>query len=151
MMDRDVPISPRERRITVICFAIALVIGALLFGGYLPGLHPQYGSPTYLTVDGRAYYWTATDVPVPAFALNYSFPLETTFHNVSFWYWITNVSFLDTAQLHGNATVPNGSTFDFEVGSGHPLGTRTTEYIAPGGVVAVLWDGGIQFDLLVLV
>lgn len=127
-----------------------MVVGILLYGGFLPGLHPHYAPPAFMTIGGRSYYYTAIVVPVPLFGLNYTFPEWVLFHNVTFWYWVTNWSLLRTTLLDGNATLANGTTYAFTVGNGPPLGPHTTQYVSPGGEVAVLWTGGIQADLLVL-
>ena len=150
MMDRDFPMTPRDRRVLAISLAVGAVIGILLFGGWIPGLHPHYGSMEYMTVGGRSYYWTAVTVPLPNFGENYSDPYLAVVHNVTFWYWITNWSALATSELHGNATLTNGTSYDFVLGGGPPLVPRTTQYVSPDDEVAVLWSGGIQADLLVL-
>jgi hypothetical protein len=151
MMDRDYPSSPRQTRLTLTVLLVGGVVGILLFGGAIPGLHPDYSSSPITTFDGNSYYWTAFDIPYPLPFTERSADVTFAFHKVTFWAWITNWSALGGEYFHGNATEPNGTVYGFSMG-GFPAQTNwTDQYVSPGRAVVVNWNGGLVSYILVLV
>lgn len=150
MMDRDFPPSRGQVRAMVIALAVSGVAGLLLFGGYVPGLRPNYTPPPYASVDGRNYYYTDVSVPIPLSLEGRTSPAATQFHNVTFWTWVSNWSLLGGTYYRGNATERNGTTYPFVLGGARSDANWTDIYIAPGGAVAVEWDGGLTAGLFVL-
>lgn len=150
MMDRDFPPTRRQQRLTVVSLAVAGVIGVLLFGGFLPGLHPNFSPGPTTTFDGKTYYWTTLSVPTVWLGGSRTPPTFEAFHNVTFWTWLTNWSLLGGAYLHGNATEPNGTVYSFTVGGPPAASNRTTDYVSPGGAVVIKWEVSTTAELLVL-
>ncbi|MFY9716786.1 MAG: hypothetical protein WAK40_02480 [Thermoplasmata archaeon] len=150
MMDREFPPTPLQARLTVGSLAAAGVIGLLLFGGLIPGLHPNYTPSPYATIDGRTYVWSAVTVPIPWLGGTRTPPVPEVFHNVTFTTWVTNWSLLGGTYLHGTADEQNGTLYSFSLG-GYAYDTNwTSRYLAPGGAVAVDWSGGLTAYLYVL-
>jgi hypothetical protein len=150
MMDRDFPPTPTQWKLTVSALAIGGVVGLLLFGGALPGLHPNFSPHTYFTFEGRNYYWTQLVVPTPWLGSNRTLPVEGSFHNVSYWTWVTDWTVLGGAYLHGNATMVNGTVDVFSIGGSHFRSNWTDQYVSPGAAFVVRWDGGVVAYLLLL-
>jgi len=138
MMDRDFPIGAREAKVTIVCLVVGGAIGALLFGGYLPGLHPTFAPPKFLELDGQPYLWTPYVVPFPWLG-NHTLPVLVQFANVTFDVWVTNFVSFDNQTLAGNATLANGTVYSFALQERLDPVDRVTQYIAPGGAVAVNW------------
>jgi hypothetical protein len=149
MMDRDYPSTPRQARLTLVSLAACGVVGILLFGGYVPGLHPNF-APATATFEGRAYYWTTVIVPIPYTGVNRTLPVSETFHNVTFWTWVTNWSIVGGTYLHGNASGPNSTVYPFTLGGSRFAANWTELYVSPGAAVVVEWTGGWGAYLLVL-
>lgn len=149
MMDRDFPIGRREAKITVVCLVIGGIVGALLFGGYLPGLHPQLSEPKYIELNGEQYVWTTLGVPSPIFGFNFTKAVNVSFANVTFFLWVTHYDGFDNQTLDGNATLSNGTVYSFALESRPDPSDRVTQYIAPGGAVAVEWNDTLNAYLLV--
>lgn len=150
MMDRDYPITPRQWKVTAAALGAAGIAGILLFGGLIPGLHPNYTTSPLTTLDGRSYYWRELSVPIPWPGTDRTKPTEGSFHNVTFWTWVTNWSILGGTYYHGNASEPNGTVYAFVLGSFRDAANWTGLYVAPGGAIAVEWAGGTTAYLLVL-
>lgn len=146
MMDRDFPINGR---LTLVALVAAGAVGVALFGGYLPGLHPDYGPAGIETVDGHSYYYDTIVVPFPPIGSNTTSPEPHSFHNVTFWIWVTDWYSITGGELHGNATLANSSAYPFEF-QGSEFGTGAAQvYLAPGGSVGAAWNGGVAATLLV--
>jgi len=150
MMDHDFPPTPRQARLTLAGLAIGGVIGVLLFGGWIPGLHPNFTPSPYATVDGRTYYWTATNVPIPTPGATRTLPSSEQFRNVTFTTWVTNWSLLGGTYLHVKAMEANGTSYQFALGGYEVAANWTDQYIAPDGTVAAEWSGGLSAYLFVL-
>jgi len=149
MMDRDYPPTPRQTRVTLLGLVVIAVIGILLFGGLIPGLHPNYSSPTTVTYDGHVYYYASVPVPWAPIGSNFSTPERLLLHNVTFWVWVTNWYSLTGGVLRGNVTVLNGSVYSFALGSPEVNRTYSPLFESPGGAVVVVWAGGLDFQPLV--
>jgi len=150
MMDRDFPTTSRERKWTAVALGVCAVVGVLLFGGFVPGLHPSYGSPPTVTLDGRAYYWTMVLLPFPPPGSERTAPTSLLFHNVTFETWFTNWTVLGGAYLHGRVHEPNGTVDAFVIGGFPAQANWTEQYLAPDRAVAVQWHDGLTADFLVL-
>jgi hypothetical protein len=150
-MDRDFPMTSGQARATIIALVIAAVFGAALFGGYLPGLRPDYSTAGLVNIHGQEYYWEAVAVPAPLPGIvNFTLPQPFPFHNVTFWLWVTDWGSVRGGLLHGNASLGNGTQYPFEL-TGFGLSPRpVTEYFSPGGFVGASWTGGPLLDLYVL-
>jgi hypothetical protein len=150
MMDRDYPMTSGQLRATAVGLLVAGIVGVALFGGYLPGLHPNYANLDVVTVDGTPYYWEAIVVPTPLpDGMNYTAPMAFPFHNVTFWLWVTDWDSAQGGLLHGNASVENGSQYAFEL-AGFGLSLRpASDYFSPDGEVGASWSGGPLADLYV--
>ncbi|MGP8077841.1 MAG: hypothetical protein ACLQD8_00170 [Thermoplasmata archaeon] len=151
MMDRDYPPTPTQWKLTVVALGVCGVVGLLLFGGVIPGLHPNLASSRFLSLDGRTYYWTMLLLPLPWPGSERTIPAPESFHNVTFWTWFTNWTVLGGGYLHGNATELNGTVYPFALGGFRTQANWTDEYIAPGGAAGIEWDGSPVAYLLVLI
>jgi hypothetical protein len=146
MMDRDYPLHARA---TLLALVVTAVVGIVVFGGYLPGLKPNWGTGGIVPVDGRTYYYESISVPFPPLGSNTSSPDPFVFHNVTFWIWVTGWYSLAGGQLHGNVSLTNGTEYPFSF-QGTPLATGPDElFLAPDGSVGVSWNGGLTALLLV--
>ncbi|HTW54963.1 MAG TPA: hypothetical protein VMG36_00715 [Thermoplasmata archaeon] len=140
MMDRDFPIGAREAKVTLVCLVVAGTIGVLVFGGYLPGLHPTLAPPKYIELDGQSYLWTTYLVPSPEFGHNYTTPKPVPFANVTFQLWITNYVAFNNQTFAGNATLANGTVYSFALEARANPADRVTLYVAPDDAVAIEWN-----------
>jgi hypothetical protein len=151
MMDRDFSPTPLQSRLTLASLAVGGVVGLLLFGGVIPGLHPSYTPNPYTTIDGRTYVWSSIPVPIPYPGSSRTLPAADSLHNVTFSTWVTNWSVLGGTYLHGTAAEPNGTVYPFALGGYAYDANWTSRYFAPGGEVAVAWAGGLTAYLYVLI
>lgn len=140
-LDRDVPMTPAQRRILVIGLIVMLGFGVALFGGAIPGLRPSYTVSDVATLDGRPYYVGSTPLHGPVFG-NSTPPWNVSFRNVTFDLWLTNWNSLHGGEVHGNGTESNGTRYGFVLGETLPNGTRTEFFLSPDRVFAVSWSGG---------
>ncbi len=144
MMDRDYPMTRRQVKVLVVGLVAMAVFWTALFGGLIPGLHPNYASPPIATYDGRPYYWEALQAPYPLWPTNSTSPTNATFHNATVS--IRAIDWYDVGggRLVGNVTTPNGSVYPYVLAAFAP--TFTT----PGGEVVLDWPGGLLYEILVL-
>jgi len=151
MMDRDYPMTPGQLRTTVIALAAAGLVGLALFGGYLPGLKPDYSNLGIADVNGHEYYWRVIEVPAPLpGGPNYTAPEPIAVENVTFWIWVTDWYSLAGGHLHGNASASNGTEYPFVLVGGGLPGTQVTQYFSPDAEVGAGWTGGSTANLFVL-
>ncbi|HYA57714.1 MAG TPA: hypothetical protein VEH57_04520 [Thermoplasmata archaeon] len=150
MMDRDYPMTRGQQKVLAVGLLVMVLIGVALFAGLIPGLKPNYNAPSVVTYDGREYYYATERVPLPPILSNSSTPERLVFHNVTFWVWVSHWYSLTPGVLEGNVTLTNGSTYSFMLGGPPMLPTWVTSYVSPGHTAVVLWNNGLDFDLLVL-
>ncbi len=150
MIDGNFPISRTQAKTMVGGLVGMAIVGMLLFGGYLPGLHPQYTPNPLTTYDGRSYYWAALSVPSPPFLSSHSAPTSSVFRNDTIWRWVTNAGWLGGAYLHGNVTERNGTVYEFVIGGFSGQANWTDRFVAPGASVVVEWGGGSLVYVLLL-
>ncbi len=141
VLDRDYPPTRRDLVILAVGLSIMGIIGILLFGGFLPGLHPSFAQNSIETIDGHQYYVLQSALLTP-FLANSSGPWNVTFHNVTFRLWITNWYAFTGGIVHGVGTEPNGSAYPFALGTTNPNGSRTTLYLSPDRGFGAYWTGG---------
>ncbi len=145
MMDRDFPMSRRQGTALVVGLVAMAGFGVALFGGWIPGLQPNYNAPAIVTYDGHSYYFEVAPFPYPIWPARSSQPANVTFHNTTVairaidWYTLVG------GQLVGNVTVPNGTSYPFALTHYVPL------YASPGSEVVLEWGGSFVFTFLVLV
>ncbi len=150
MLDRDHPITARQRTLTVGALLVGGAVGIALFGGLIPGLRPNFTPPEFQTFEGRSYYWTQVLVPAPPLGANASVNETATVHNTTFQYWSEAQLAGTLTYLKGVANVPHGSSYPFVVGGGLVPAERTTQYVSADHEVAVLWMGGPTAEFLLL-
>jgi len=146
MMADTGPPSRRAAFATVIAVSVGFAFIVLLFGGFIPGLKPNFTPSATTTVDGQPYYWTDYLIPGPDPPANTTTPSNVTFHNVSFSIWVTNWFSLTGGHVHGNGTEANGTAFSFVL-EGFPV--ATTLYLTPDGSAGASWSGQSFVELLV--
>jgi hypothetical protein len=149
MMDGGFPAGPRSRRLTAATLVVGGVVGLLLFGGAIPGVHFRAAGANGTMFDGRPYTGTPFAVPVPFLGLTSTAPGAVGFRNVTLYTWVTNWSLSGGTYLHGNATEPNGTVYPFVLGGFSSQANWTDDYVAPAGAIVVLWAGGLTGELLV--
>lgn len=142
-LDRDYPPSKTQVRVLFVGLAVLMVFGALLFGGLIPGLKPNYTPPATVTVDGEPYFYTSIPLNFPAILSNHTSPQSYTFHNVSFQLWVTNWYGPSGGLVHGNGTEPNGSVYSFVLGESSSPSVNASLYVSPDRLFAVSWSGGL--------
>ncbi|HYA70122.1 MAG TPA: hypothetical protein VEH28_01965 [Thermoplasmata archaeon] len=142
-IDDDFPMSRTQARVLVAGLVIMGVLGVALFGGLIPGLKPNYTMPATLSLDGREYYYTSVLLNSPAILSNLTAPQPFSFHNVSFWLWVTNWGSPAGALVHGNGTEPNGTAFPFVLGQSNLPPVSATLFVSPDYYFAVSWGGGL--------
>jgi hypothetical protein len=140
-MDRDFPMSRRDVGILVVGLVILMAVGIALFGGLLPGIHPNLAIPDVVTVQGHQFYVEVSPLHVPFFA-NQTSPWNVTFRNVTFRLWLTNWYSATGGVVHGVGTEPNGTSAAFTLGAALPNGSRVSLYLAPDFGWGVWWTGG---------
>lgn len=148
-MDRDYPPTPRQVKATLVGLGALAVAGLLLFGGHIPGLGPGTGPTDLTTFDGRPYHATTFFVPVPVPGRPGGYPANLTFHQVSLTAWVSNWSIAGGTYLHGRGIEANGSAASFVFGGLRAQANWTDRFVAPGGAWAVVWNGGLEAELLV--
>jgi hypothetical protein len=152
VLERDYPMTRRDRRALVLGFVVLGVIGLLLFGGLIPGLKPETASPSTATLDGTRYYVDSVVLTVPI--LTRTTPSwNETFRNVSFDLHAVNWYNGSGVILRGNGTAASGGRIPFELGELLPNGSRASMFVSPGGIWGVAWIGGwfeqLTIELLV--
>lgn len=130
----------REAKILVVGLVAMAVFGVALFGGYLPGLKPNYTAPGVVTLNGQAYYVQYTALKIPFFA-NTTAPWNESFRNVTFTLWLTDWYSIPGGIVHGIGTEANGSAHGFTLGTASN-GTRPVLYMSPDGEWGAAWTGG---------
>lgn len=147
------PPPPRPVPLRVKVGAIGLVaiaaFGVALFGGFIPGLHPNYAEPRTIEVHGIPYFWAEYTLPWPYPPANSTAPTLVLFHNVTFAVWVTNWYGGQGGVVRGNGTEPNGTVYPFALG-GAPLGANaSTLFISPDAEFGAAWSGQAFVELLV--
>lgn len=142
-MDRDFPITRSQATVLLVGLVVMAVFGAALFGGAIPGLKPNYSTPTVLVLDGQQYHFTTFFFNQPFYPLNHTSPQFTSFHNVSFAIWVTNWYSPWGGIVHGNGTETNGTVYSFELGDSPAPRVNTTLFVSPDHQFAVYWPGGV--------
>jgi hypothetical protein len=140
-MDKDVPMTPRDVKFLIVGLAVMVVVGIALFGGLLPGIHPNYTAPLVVTYQGHQFYAEVTPLHIPIF-VNNSSPWNVTFRNVTFEIWLTNWYSGTGGIVNGIGTEMNGTSSPFSLGSQLPNGSRLTVYVAPDYGWGAAWTGG---------
>lgn len=148
VMDRDFPMSALQKKVLVVGLAVMAVFGLALFGGFIPGIKPNYSEPTIDLVDGHLYYVEASGLHFP-FLTNSTSPWNVTFHNVSFQLEMTGWFYFTGGILQGTGTEPNGTHYSFVLGQ-LPNGSRPELYISPDRVFGADWGGDWFGSLSVL-
>ncbi len=151
MMDRDYPMSPRQARVLAVGLVAMAAVGAALFGGWIPGLRPNFNPPATVAYDGREYYYASEPVPWPPLGSNQSAVFVYLLHNVTFRVWAANWYRITGGNLEGNVTVPNGTTYPFLLGRSPVNASYATEFATPGAEVVIFWSGGLSYEPLVRV
>ncbi len=142
VLDRDYPITRRGAQLTILGLLIMAVIGVLLFGGFLPGIHPDFSGPDIVTLQGHQYYEAPTVLHVPIGLVNSTDPWNVTFHNVTFRLWLTNWYSGPGGLVNGDVTEPNGTSYPFVLGGYDLNGSRAFLYLSPDRFFGASWAGG---------
>lgn len=140
-IDRDYPMTRRQVAILVVGLAVMAAVGITLFGGFLPGIHPNL-STDITSIRGIQYYDEFSALHDPLFS-NSTSPWNVSFHNVTFELWLTNWYSGSGGVVHGVGTEPNGSAYAFVLGTVLPNGTREQLYLSPDLDWGAWWAGGI--------
>lgn len=141
VLTRDFPMTRREARLLVIGLVVMGAIGIALFGGLLPGIKPNFGAPSVITVDGQKYYSETTPLEFPILT-NTTAPWNVSFEHVTFELWLTNWYSPQGGLVHGIGTEPNGSSYSFVLGMQHASSVPVTLYLSPDRLFGAAWSGG---------
>ncbi len=141
MLAPDTPMSKRQVKVLVIALGASLVFGAVLFGGYIPGLKANLSAPSYATFDGRQFYVEVVPLHPPGLSST-SPPWNVSYRGVVFNLSIGNWYSLAGGVVHGNGTEANGTTFGFALGERDANGSRVTTFVSPDAVFAAFYPGG---------
>jgi hypothetical protein len=147
LFERDYPMTGPQKRALVVGLVVMAAIGIALFGGFIPGIKPNYSQPTIDTIDGHSYYVEPVLLHYPILS-NSSSPWNVTFHNVSFQLEMTGWFYFTGGLVQGTGTEPNGTHYSFVLGL-LPNGSRPTLYISPDAVFGAGWAGSLSVLLLV--
>jgi hypothetical protein len=142
-MDRDFPMTAAQAKVLIVGLVVMAAFGAALFGGFIPGLKPNYSAPNILVLNGERFYFTTVFPATPFFPGNSTLPQSFTFHNVSFALWVSNWYSPNGGLVHGNGTELNGTVYSFVLGFSTIPPLNATQFISPDRVFAVSWPGGI--------
>jgi hypothetical protein len=148
LFQRDYPMTGLQKRVLVVGLVVMVAIGVALFGGFIPGIKPNYSAPTIDTVEGHSYYVEPTLLHY-SFLTNSTTPWNVAFHNVSFELEMTGFYYFTGGILQGTGTEPNGTHYSFALGL-FPNGTRTTLYLSPDWEFGADWSGA-SISVLLLV
>jgi len=141
-MDQDFPMSRTQGKVLVVGLVVMVVIGFALFGGFLPGLKPNYTPPSTVLVEGEPYYYTTVWLNSPSVFSNSTAPQPFVFHNVTFELWVTNWDSPTGGLVHGNGTERNGSVASFVLGNSVSPPMSTSLFVSSDRGFAVYWSGG---------
>ena len=130
-----------QLRVLLAGMAVFVVVGILLFGGFLTGVKPDFSTTGLTTINGQAYHFESSPLQTPTFS-NMTHPWNVTFFNVTFELWLTNWYSMSGGVLNGIGTEPNGTAYPFVLGAVLPNDTRTTFYLSPDLFFGVAWAGG---------
>ena len=142
-LDRDYPLSPTQVKVTLVGLLVLGGVFAALFGGFIPGLKPNYTPPATLQIEGESFYYTTVTLAPPAVLQNHTVPQTYWFHNVSYTLWVTNWGGFSGGIVRGNGTETNGTLFSFALGQSASPPVNATVYVTPDHAVGVYWPGGI--------
>jgi len=141
--------QPKRLRVgaTVAVYEVAIGFGIALFSGHIPGLGGHF-TPNVILY-GHEYFSEEYLLPVPPFGNNATPPASVSFHNVTFWLWITNWGSAYGTHVHGNGTEANGTSYSFVL-----AGLKTNQssgmlYVSPDARFAAEWGGELFLQLLV--
>jgi len=149
VLDRDYPMTPTQLKVLAIGYALVIAFGVVLFGGFIPGIKPNFSAPVYATVDGHEYFVESSPLPLPGFS-HWSAPWNVTFHNVTFGLQIENWNASVGRLVYGNGTEPNGTHYAFELGEMEPNGSLVRWFLSPDADFAASWNGGWFSQLVIL-
>lgn len=133
--------SRRELKVLAVGLAVMAAAGIALFGGFLPGVKPQFGLSGVVRVDGESYYSELTPLKIPLL-VNWTTPWNVTFENVTFELWLTNWYSPLGGLVHGTGTEPGGTAYPFVLGVNPTNDSRTILYLSPDGAFGADWAGG---------
>jgi len=132
-----------QQRVLVIGLVVMIGAGAALFGGFIPGVKPNFVNAGIIYLNGTSYNYEAVYLNGPIWPSNHTSPAATVFQNVTFQLWVTNWYGLSGGIVRGNGTEPNGTTYSFDLGHVPNPPVDQTAYISPDGYFAVAWRGGV--------
>lgn len=139
MLDQEFPMTRRQAKSTVLALLVGGIVGVAVFGGIVPGLHPSYAAPEFVSLNGHQYHWTEILVPAALPGTNGSMPISRAVHNTTFWIWVY-IDHGDRTWLAGNATITGGGFYNFSIGGQLWPTMRPAQYISPDSQVAVVWS-----------
>jgi len=149
-MERTARSVPLRYKVGALGFVAIAIFGIALFGGFIPGLRPNYTEPSTVDVRGLSYYWANYAFPWPYPPANTTAPSEVEFHNVTFHIWVTNWYSGTGGYVNGNGTERNGSVYTFRLGGSGLSANASTLYVSPDTEFGAAWDGQSFVELLVL-
>ena len=141
------PPSRRKMVTVIVVYVVALLFGAALFSGSIPGLGGHITSN--VRIDGHEYYSESYQIPFPQWGNNSTSPSPVAFHNVTFWLWVTGWYSQWGSYVHGNGTELNGTSYPFVLGGLASNVSRAQLYVAPDATFAVAWSGEFFLQLMV--
>lgn len=142
-MDLDFPMSKRQKIALVIGLLVLGSIGAALFGGAIPGIHPNFSAPVVVTLNGHRYYAEVIPLPLPFFPQNVTPAVNITFHNVTFELQLTDWYSLYGCSLVGHGTEMNGTTYSYVLGGAQAFPEHALTWISPDNEFGLWWLGGL--------
>lgn len=148
-IEGDFPMTRTQTRVLVVGLVVMASVGLALFGGWIPGIQPGSSAPSTVVIDGQTYFDEAVSLPAPFLFANTTVPQSFHFHNVTFWFWVTNWYSVSGAELHGNGTELNGTAQAFTLGLPEQPGENNTTYLSPDRVFGVSWEGSLFYENLV--
>lgn len=132
-----------QAKVMVVGLLVMAIVGAALFGGFIPGLKPNYAGTDITELNGVPYYYTVIYLSTPFFPANQTSPQPFVFHNVTFLLWVTNWYGFTGGLVWGNGTEPNGTVYSFVLGQSYSPRVNATLYVSPDQEFAVYWPSGI--------
>jgi hypothetical protein len=140
---------PLHLKIGAIALVAMAAFGIALFGGYIPGLRPNYSEPATIEVRGLPYYWTEYHLSWPVPPATTTTPSVVTFHNITFALWLTNWYSGPGGIVNGNGTEPNGTVYAFNLTLASLGANSTSPFFSPDREFGAAWSGQVFVELLV--